>query len=281
MKRLIATILALAMCLALTACDSSDYKKAMELYESGSYAEARTMFAELENYQDSSEMVKACNYAAAKSLFEDSDYDGAAAAFAELGDYEDSTEMVTECYFSLAKQDIEDGKYAQCIQHSENIDNADYRKEIASAVRLEMQKQTRTFTSNAVKMTDAWAKYSAKIISDVEQARESGKTSFQLTLDLTDSNCNTIRSTLETIKYNKNSFVNSFPINKLNSLDPQLSKLYNSYIDAADTLIEFFDESNYFTMFAEATFGYGTEYPIMTAKLSDALRSLEAEVGSE
>lgn len=281
MKKIIAMLLVQAMCLALTACDSGDYKKATELYDSGSYAEARTMFAELENYQDSSEMVKACNYAAAESLFEDSDYDGAAAAFAELGDYEDSTEMVTECYFSLAKQDIEDGKYAQCIQHSESIDNADYRKEIASAVRLEMQKQTRTFTSNAVKMTDAWAKYSAKIISDVEQARESGKTSFQLTLDLTDSKCNTIRSTLETIKYNKNSFVNSFPINKLNSLDPQLSKLYNSYIDAADTLIEFFDESNYYTMFAEATFGYGTEYPIMTAKLSDALRSLEAEVGSE
>ena len=41
----------------LTGCDSSDYKKATELYESGNYDEAYEAFTELGDYKDSANMA--------------------------------------------------------------------------------------------------------------------------------------------------------------------------------------------------------------------------------
>lgn len=48
---------AAALCACITlflcGCDSGDYKKATEFYESGNYAEAMTLFDSIRDYKDS------------------------------------------------------------------------------------------------------------------------------------------------------------------------------------------------------------------------------------
>lgn len=115
MKKIIAMLLVLAMCLALTACDSGDYKKATELYDSGSYEKARTIFMKLEDYEDSAEMVKACDYATAKNLFESGEYESAGSAFTELGDYKDSTTYALKSDYRMAETLLNSGDYESAI----------------------------------------------------------------------------------------------------------------------------------------------------------------------
>lgn len=62
MKRRILTItLVLALCLCLTGCKSSDYKKAVGLQDSGDYQAAAEMFKALGDYQDSAARLGTCN----------------------------------------------------------------------------------------------------------------------------------------------------------------------------------------------------------------------------
>lgn len=103
-KRVLAIGLIAAAALSLTACDSSDYKKATSLYEDGQYAEAAEQFEALGDYEDSAEMVLTCKYAEAKELFEAADYEAAKVLFTELADYEDSAQMIQECEKELMYQ---------------------------------------------------------------------------------------------------------------------------------------------------------------------------------
>lgn len=61
MKKTLSVILIVLIVLIFSGCDSSDYKKATELFEQGEYAQARDIFAELEDYEDSWEKVRQCD----------------------------------------------------------------------------------------------------------------------------------------------------------------------------------------------------------------------------
>ena len=98
----------LSLCMVLTAAailtgcgKGGDYKKAMSMYENGQYEEAAAKFTELGDYEDSQDMVMACNYEAAKVLFDAGDYEEAKKAFAELGDYEKSPDYIKKNVITL------------------------------------------------------------------------------------------------------------------------------------------------------------------------------------
>lgn len=58
MKRIVALILVLSMVLVLCGCSSSNYKKAVDLYEKGNYEEAMTLFEKVGDYEDSEEYIR-------------------------------------------------------------------------------------------------------------------------------------------------------------------------------------------------------------------------------
>ena len=116
LRKLIAAVMAMAMLLCLTACDSSDYKEATELYEEGSYEEAEAIFLELGDYEDSAEMALACRYAIAVELMEDEELEEAAEIFQQLGDYEDSEELAQECLYQLAVMAMDEGDFDKAIE---------------------------------------------------------------------------------------------------------------------------------------------------------------------
>ena len=111
MKKIIAALLVLVMALSLCACDSSDYKEAMELYNLGDYAQARTMFVALADYEDSADMVNKCDYQMAQDYMIDGKYEEAKALFVQLGDYEDSAARAKDCSYNIAKASMSAGEY--------------------------------------------------------------------------------------------------------------------------------------------------------------------------
>lgn len=56
-RRIIYYVLFVVMILSMTGCKSQDYLKAVDLFESGQYSQAGEVFANLEDYEDSSQLA--------------------------------------------------------------------------------------------------------------------------------------------------------------------------------------------------------------------------------
>lgn len=115
-KKVVFTVLVLLTAMSMMACGKGGhYKKATSLYESGSYEEAESIFAELDDYEDSAEMVLACQYARADELYQASDYQAAQELFEELDDYKDSTLRVQDCQYQNALALRESGDLEEAL----------------------------------------------------------------------------------------------------------------------------------------------------------------------
>lgn len=124
MKKTRLSILAILMVvsLLLTGCGKGGtYSKAMSLYEEGQFQEAAAKFLELGDYENSSEMVKACKYGEAEALFDAGSYEEAKTLFTELGDYENSAKYLTECDYNQANSLLEAGDYESAISIFETL----------------------------------------------------------------------------------------------------------------------------------------------------------------
>jgi len=109
------TCVLMILTLMLAGCDSADYKKAMSLYEAGSYGEAYEIFTQLGDYENASEMVTACRYGLAMEAYDSAEYDQAGKLFAELGDYQNSADMVLECRYQTANSVFAAGEYDKAL----------------------------------------------------------------------------------------------------------------------------------------------------------------------
>jgi len=96
MKKVVCIVLVLLMALSLVGCAGMNYKKAMELFEEGSYAEARELFVELGDHEDSAEMVRACDVAIATELLANDKYAEALAKLDDLGELDIAVEYAED-----------------------------------------------------------------------------------------------------------------------------------------------------------------------------------------
>ena len=107
MKKFTAVLLIVASLFCLTACDSQDYEKANALFSQGKYDEAKAIYVELGDYEDSAEKVKECDYAKACQLMEQEEPGQAAERFEALGAYKDSAEKLAQCQLQQIDQLIQ------------------------------------------------------------------------------------------------------------------------------------------------------------------------------
>lgn len=70
-----------------------NYNSAMELYNDGSYDDAKKAFALLGDFKNSKEMMQTCDYDTAMQLYYDGNYPQAAWAFRDMNGFKDSSEM--------------------------------------------------------------------------------------------------------------------------------------------------------------------------------------------
>ena len=103
MKKLLAAVLAAVMAMSLCACNPMDYKKAVKLYEEGSFEKAKAIFEGLGEYKDSADLMNECGYQIADKALNDEDFRPAVDGFKELGDYKDSAEKLAEAEDALIR----------------------------------------------------------------------------------------------------------------------------------------------------------------------------------
>ena len=116
MKKIKILVFLLVAAVMLTGCDSSDYKKATGLYESGNYDEAYEAFTELGDYKDSADMAKSSHYKKASVLYENGNYKEACEVFTGLGDYEDSANMADLSRLAYAQELVTQSKYNDAVK---------------------------------------------------------------------------------------------------------------------------------------------------------------------
>lgn len=138
MRKTISLILALTMCFVLVGCDSSQYKKATNLYEEKRYEEAAAIFAELGDYENSAEMVKVCRYSYAAELLTGGDFEAAKAVFEELGDYADSVNYVKECDYQQAEELLAAGNFEDALMIYEAIPDYNDSADKINAAKREL-----------------------------------------------------------------------------------------------------------------------------------------------
>ena len=126
-------MLAVILCFSLVACDSSDYKKAEELYAAGDYAGALELYTNLGEYEDSQNKVKSCKYEIANAHFEKAEFKAALELYTELGEYEDAQDKVAYCEREVGMTENADYAFladieASILNRMENSNTDDYSK---------------------------------------------------------------------------------------------------------------------------------------------------------
>ena len=106
MKKTIAILLLVCICAGLCACESTDYKKAISLFNDREYESALTIFESIEDYKDSAEYVNECKYNLALEMIENGKYDSAMTILSDLGEYKDCLDLVSFTKWNLLYQYI-------------------------------------------------------------------------------------------------------------------------------------------------------------------------------
>ena len=94
------------------------YRQATRALESGQYDSAKEQFLSLDDYRDSREMAKECDYQAALSALRGGTYTSLRAAwsgFDALGDYQDSESRAQEARYIYAEKLLAAGSYQEAI----------------------------------------------------------------------------------------------------------------------------------------------------------------------
>ncbi len=112
MKKLLVLTLACIMLLSVLGCAGTDYKKATELFNAGSYPEAEALFLSLADYKDSADMATESHYQQGLKLYQAKDYASAIAALETIPDYKDSADLVLDAHYQQANALFESGDYA-------------------------------------------------------------------------------------------------------------------------------------------------------------------------
>ena len=128
-KSFFVILLICSLTLSMTGCDKLDYRKAIKLYNAGSYEVAADMFYGLEDYEDSKELYTSCQYWIAANLAQQGNYEEALSRFLKLGEYENSAQWVTECKYQLALSAFDEGHFGDAQALFQEIPDYQQAKE--------------------------------------------------------------------------------------------------------------------------------------------------------
>lgn len=115
MKKFLFLTLALTLAVSLSACSSSDYKKADGYLAEGKYDAAIEMFEDLGDYKDSADRVLEAKYQKADSLLGEQEYEDAYAVFEEVRDYSDAQERMKEVRYAQAETFVAEEKLEDAL----------------------------------------------------------------------------------------------------------------------------------------------------------------------
>ena len=138
LKPILTLMLIGVLAFALTGCDNLDYREAVQLYNAGLYEQAAQIFAEIPEYEDSTQLETRCYYRLALKAMEAEDYASALTQFEALGNYEDVPARITECKYQLGLAAFDAGDLTTAEGYF--ADTPDYRQTPEYCRRITWQK---------------------------------------------------------------------------------------------------------------------------------------------
>ena len=125
-KYITTSVLVCTLLISLTGCKSIGYRKAVGLYNAGSYEAAAELFYDLGDYKDSTALHTDSQYWAAVTLAEAGNYSRALPRFLKLGDYQNAADWAAECKYQLAVAAFDSGEFDTA--KADFLENPDYRQ---------------------------------------------------------------------------------------------------------------------------------------------------------
>ena len=149
MRRFLAALVLVALCVSMTGCSGVDYLKASRLYKEGAYAQALPLYEGLGEFADSAKMAEICaqkaDYTAAESYFAEKAYEQALPLYEGLGMYADSPLKAITCRYENGLRYLENGDYENAIVWLEplgNYENSSDRTNLARWLWLSQQRHS-------------------------------------------------------------------------------------------------------------------------------------------
>lgn len=144
------------ICTCLSACDSSDYSQAEELFNSGDYVAALELYNSLEDYEDSQVKSQMCQFAIANSYLEEERYEEALNIYQNLGEYEDSSEKATLCEREIGMSTNADYAFLSALEESvlvrmQNSNNPDRAALVTTEFAYLKEFEGKQFYDNSIK----------------------------------------------------------------------------------------------------------------------------------
>ena len=147
MKKIIAVLLLICLCVSLVGCKVLDYKEATERYAAGDYAGALEIYRQLGDYADSAAMAQICwqkaDYVAAEALYVAGDYAQALPLYEGLVMYADSPVKAIYCRYEIGKSYLEEKNYAEAISWLSALGNYENSGDLVHQARWQWLHQSR------------------------------------------------------------------------------------------------------------------------------------------
>lgn len=135
LKSILAILLVCSLTISLTGCSKLDYRKAIKLYNAGSYEAAGEIFYELGDYEEAERLYIDCQYWIASNLAQQGNYQDALPRFLKLGDYENSAQWLTECNYQIALTAFDEARFAEAEAILQDIPDYKQAKEYLRQIK--------------------------------------------------------------------------------------------------------------------------------------------------
>ena len=135
LKAATAVALICVLMVSMTGCDALDYRDAIDLYNSGNYAQAAEIFEQLGDFEDSAHLKTLCRYWIAVDTMESGDYAAAISLLEAMNGYDDTPQRITECKYQLALASFAQGDLTAAegyfLEVSDYRESSEYLRQIA------------------------------------------------------------------------------------------------------------------------------------------------------
>lgn len=175
----------------LNGYEDSDYQRKECIYklaeialEKEDYEEAKNLFESISGHEDSDDRAKYCEYRYAVKLYNSEEYEKAEGIFRKLGDYEDSEDYLTDCVYARADLYVENYNFVDAMKLIYDHTNSYYDSRFINTQNaLKSYNKSRGYYPDAKSLLGEWKSEDGKTL--IYEYNDVGEVVWRSTLPYT------------------------------------------------------------------------------------------------
>ena len=220
-KKVVIAVISFILVFSLLGCSAIEYKKAEGLYEQERWNEAREIFLELGEYENSQLRVYDCNYQLARICYLEGKTEEAVSLLAQATSHEDSIRLLHQIMFDLIVEE---------------------------------------YTPSVEKAVEHLNAYQSKFVADLYKKMFSGVSSFEVTFDYEDSDYKAVLLYYSQIEDLYKRYNAVFTAELVESLDPEMQNAHMAFVETMDYSLLILSTTGYHEWLLSTISGNVTSY---------------------